>query len=140
MKYIRVDEAPLSLKNNELVLVKPDFMEEIVATRGRRGVVKTASIRAIRDVLMAITEKYDKTINPYHLKLQHYENLMYDGDRGFSDLILKIIKELKLPLIERAIEFNLKNRKTSVDTVYYVSQDLEDTAAFTRMGFSMSKS
>lgn len=140
MKYIRVDEAPEKIKDNEMVIFKPNFADEIKAKRGRRGADKIATIRNIRDTLMAITDKYDQSINPYHLKLQKYDNLKYDGDSGYGDIILRVIRENGLPLIDKAVEQQLLKRNPSVNTVYYVSPDLEGSAAFISLGFSMDNS
>jgi hypothetical protein len=137
MKYVRVDKAPEKLKDNEMIIEKPDFMEEIQANRKKRGVDSAATIRNIRDTFMAITDKYDNTINPFHLKLQKFDNLVYEGDKGYSEIVLKVIKENDLPLVEKVIEFELKNRKPTVDMIYYVSPDLEGSRAFLNFGFSM---
>lgn len=137
MKYIRVDEAPEKIKDNELVIFKPNFLEEIASVSKKRGVKGIATIRSIRDALMVITDKYDNTINPYHIILQRYDNLLYDGNEGFAKLIQRIIKEEKLPLVDKAVEFKLLQRNAKVDTVYYVSDDIEGSGAFIRLGFIM---
>lgn len=137
MHYIRVDEAPEKLKDNEMVIEKPNFMEHITANKAKRGVNSVATIRNIRDTLMAITNEYDQSINPYHLKLQKYDNLVYEGDAGYSDIILRVIRDNNLPLIDRAVEKKLKERNPKIDTVYYVSPDIEGSAAFVSLGFSM---
>lgn len=137
MEYIRVDEAPEGLKDTEMVIYKPDFLEEVKATRGRRGVKNVATIRNLRDTLMVLTDKYDKTINPYHIKLQKYDNLVYDGDLEYSDIILKVIRENGLNLIDKAIEKQLLDRNPRIKTVYYVSPDIEGSSAFISLGFSM---
>jgi len=140
MKYIRVDEAPEKLKDNEMVIVKPNFLEEISSISTKRGVKGIATIRSIRDALMLITDKYDNTINPYHIILQKYDNLLYKGNEGFAELILRIVKEQNLPLVDKAVEFELLKRKPTVDTVYYVSDDIEGSGAFIRLGFTMGNS
>jgi hypothetical protein len=137
MQYIRVDKAPEKLKANETVIHKPNFLEEIKASKGRRGVDNVATVRSLRDALMAITDKYDNTINPYHLKYHRYDNLMYEGDEGFAAIILRIIADNDLPLIDKAIEFELLKRKPDVDTVYYVSDDLNGSTAFIKHGFHL---
>jgi len=137
LQYFVIQETPTELRPNEMVVKKPDFMEEVINTRGRRGVIKAASVRSIRDIFMVITDKYDNTINPYNLKLHDYENMMYDGDDGFSKLVLRIIKESNLPLIDKVVEFQLKNRKPVIDTIYYVSEDMEGTSGFTKLGFTL---
>ena len=137
MEYIRVDEAPEKLKDNEMVITKPDFIEEIKASKGKRGVNSVATIRNIRDTLMSITGKYDETINPYHLKLQKYDNLMYEGDLGYCEIIMRVIRDNGLPLVDKAVEFQLKNRKPNINKIYYVSPDLEGSAAFISYGFSL---
>lgn len=137
MKYIRVDKAPEKLKANEMVVEKPNFLEEVSSISSKRGVKGIATIRSIRDALMLITDKYDNTINPYHIILQKYDNLLYDGNEGFAKLILRIIKENDLPLVDKAVEFKLLQRKPTQDTVYYVSDDIEGSGAFIRLGFTM---
>lgn len=137
MEYIRVDEAPEKLKNNEMVINKPDFLEEVKATRGKRGVKNIVTIRNLRDTFMVITDKYDNTINPYRLKLQKYDNLTYEGDKGYSDIVLKVIKDNNLNLLNKAVEQQLLKRDPKVDTVYYVSPDIEGSTAFISLGFSM---
>lgn len=137
MYYIRVDKAPEELKANEMVLYKPNFAKEVAVNKGKRGVQKTATIRNLRDTLMTITDKFDKTINPYHIKLQKYDNLMYDTDEDYGKIILRIIKDNNLNLLDKAVEFALLKRPAVVDTVYYVSPDLEGSSAFIGLGFSM---
>lgn len=140
MKYIVVSEAPAKLKDNEMVIFKPDFVEEVASVSKKRGVKGVASINSIRDAFMTITDKYDSTINPYHLKFNRYENLMYEGDKGFAALIVRIIKDLDLPLVDKVVEHQLLKRKPKVDTVYYVSDDLEGSRAFIKLGFHMGES
>jgi len=137
MDYIRVDNAPEKLKKNEMVITKPNFMEEVTATKGKRGVNKLATIRNIRDVLMIITANYNEQINPYHLKLQKYDNLMYDTDEDYAKIIHNVIKDNNLNLIDKAIEKELLKRNPIVDTVYYVSPDIEGSTAFISLGFRM---
>lgn len=137
MNYIRVDKAPEKLKNNEMVVTKPNFLKEIEATAGKRGVNKVATIRNLRDTLMLITGKYDETINPYHLKLQRYDNLVYKDNQEYADIILRVIKDNNLNLVDKAVEKQLLTRSPMVDTVYYVSPDIEGSAAFISLGFSM---
>ena len=137
MKYIRVDEAPEKLKDNEMVLFKPDFLEEVSSISQKRGSKGIATIRSIRDAFMTITDKYDNTINPYHLVFSNYDNLVYDGNEGFAKLIQKIIKDLGLPLLDKALEVKLLARDPKVDTIFYVSNDLEGSGAFIKLGFHM---
>ena len=61
----------------------------------------------------------------------------YSSDEDFSNIILRIIKENDLSLINKTIELQLKNRKSSVDTVYYVSNDVSGTSVLIRFGFNM---
>ena len=140
MKYIIVKEAPEKLKSNEMVIFKPDFVKDVASVSKKRGVKGIASINSIRDAFLTITDKYDNTINPYHLKFNRYENLTYDGDKGFAALLVRIIKDLNLPLVDKAVESELLKRKPNVDTVYYVSDDLEGSRAFIKLGFHMGDS
>ena len=80
MDYIIVQEAPTELKSNEMVIKQPNFLEEVVENKGRRGVQKYATVNSLRTVLMSITDKYDNTINPYRLTLHKYEGQKFEDD------------------------------------------------------------
>lgn len=140
MHYIIVSREPEKLNSNEMVIHKPNFLEEVKSTRGRRGVNKVTSISSIRDILSLLAEKYDQTLNPYHLILQKYDNLPYSTDEDFSNIILRIIKDNNLKLIDKAVEQKIKTRKSNIDTIYYVSDSVDGTSALISLGFHMRDS
>jgi len=137
MHYILVSEEPESLKSNEMIIKKPTFIEEVAATRQKRGVAKVASIRSIRDMIATLAAKYDDTLNPFRVNLTKYDNTPYSSDEEFADLIMRVVIENNLLFVEKAIEHQIKNRKPNVDTVYYVSNDLNGTSVLIRFGFNM---
>lgn len=134
--FKRVDKAPEKLKENECVIVKPDFQEMIEATRKRRGVSGLTKASSLRDIFMAITDKYAPEVNPYHLKLSKFEGRAYETDDDLRKIIFKIINDFDLNLLEKAVEYEAKNRPSQTDTIYYVSPDLAGTAAFIKLGIN----
>lgn len=137
--FKRVDKAPEKLKDNECVIVKPDFQEMISSTRKRRGVSGLTKASSLRDIFMAITDKYDKELNPYHLKLSKYEGRAYKTDEDLRAIVFKIINDFDLNLLEKAVEYEIKNRPSKTDTIYYVSSDLEGTSAFIKLGINQQQ-
>lgn len=137
MQYLLVDKAPEKLKINEMVIIKPTFIEQIEKSKLRRGVKQLTTVNALRDALMLITDVYDNTINPYRINLSAYEGLAYDNDAELSNIILKILSDSGHDLLTKAVDHQLKNRNTKVDTVYYVSNDLEGSGAFLTNGFAL---
>lgn len=137
MDYIQVDKAPENLKDNEMVIEKPTFIEQIAASKLRRGVSKLTTVNALRDALMLITDKYDNTVNPYRLSLNKYEGLTYETNDDLSKIILKILDDAGIDLVTKAIDFHLKNRDLKVNTVYFVSDDLAGSTAFIANGFNL---
>lgn len=137
MQYSLVDEAPEKLKENEMVILRPTFIEQISKSKLRRGVTKLTTANALRDALMLITDLYDNTVNPYRINLSAYEGLPYENDNDLSNIIIKILNDQNVDLLTKAIDFQLKGRNLKVDTVYYVSSDLEGSSAFLANGFSL---
>ena len=137
MNYILVSTPPEKLASNEMVIEKPNFMEEVLATKAKRGINKITSITSIRDILSLLATKYDNELNPYRVNLVKYENLPYSTEEEFGSILLKVISENNLGLVEKAIEQKVKARKSNIDTVYYVSDDLVGTSVLIRYGFSM---
>ena len=139
MDYILVDKAPEKVKDNEMVLVKPTFLEQIAKSKLRRGKSQLTTVNALRDALMLITDVYDNTINPYRINLSAYEGLAYETDEDLSKIVLKILTDSGNDFITKAVDFHLKKRDSKVNTVYYVSNDLEGTGAFLANGFNLKK-
>jgi hypothetical protein len=138
--YYAVPLAPKHIEENEMVIYKPTFLDEIQKTKVRRGVNKLTTASSLRDIFMAITDKYDNTINPYHLKLSKYEGISYDIDEDLVAVVYRIIKDNDLKLVEAAIDKQLKSRPHTVDTIYYVTPDMEGVSAFTQNGVTAGKS
>lgn len=139
MQYQLVDKAPETLKANEMVIHKPTFIEQIAKSKLRRGTKKLTTANALRDALMLITDIYDNTVNPYRLNLSAYEGLAYETDEDLSKIILKILDDQNVDLSTKAIDHHIKNRNLKVDTIYYVSDDLTGSTAFTMNGFGLKK-
>lgn len=137
--FKRVDEVPKNLKDNECVIIKPDFQEMIDKTRKRRGVSGLTTAAALRDIFMLITDVYAPEINPYHLKLSKYEGRAYETDDQLREIIFKIIRDFDLNLLEKALEFQIKNRPPKTDFIYYVSPDLDGLSAFIKMGVNQAQ-
>lgn len=137
MHYILVSEAPENLKPNEMVIKKPTFIEEVIATRQKRGVDKIATIRSIRDMIATLANKYDNTVNAFRVNLTKYDNLPYKDDKEFAEIIMNVVVDNNLPFVEKSIELQIKERKQNIDTIYYVSDDLNGTSVLIRFGFNM---
>lgn len=135
-EFKRVDKAPDQLKDNECVIFKPDFEEFIEATRKRRGTSGLTTASNLRDIFMLITDKYDHDVNPYQLKLSKYEGIAYENEDGLRKVIFRVIKDFDLGLVEKALDYEIKNRKPNTDLIYYVSDDLTGNGAFVRNGIN----
>jgi hypothetical protein len=134
--YFAVPSVPEKVEATDMVMYKPTFLEEIAKTRVRRGVNKLTTASSLRDIFMAITDKYDQTINPYHLKLNKYEGIAYDIDEDLVAVVYRVIKDNGLNLVESALDKQIKARPHTVERIYYVTPDMEGVAAFTKNGIS----
>ena len=137
--FFATSTVPETLGPNDMLMYKPTFLEEIAKTKNRRGVKKLTTASSLRDIFMAITDKYDNTVNPYHLKLSKYEGIAYDIDEDLVSVVYRIIKDNDLKLIEAAIDKQLKSRPHNIENIYYITPDLEGTVAFTKNGITAGK-
>lgn len=137
--FKRVNEAPEKLKENECVIYKPNFQEQIEATAKRRGTSGLTTASSLRDIFMLITDKYDTEVNPYQLKLSKYEGIEYGNEDGLRKVIFKVISDFDLSLVEKALEYEIKNRPVKTNFIYYVSDDLTGSGAFIRQGINQEE-
>lgn len=139
MQYQLVDKAPKELKKNELVLFKPDFIEQIAKSKLRRGTKKLTTANALRDALMLITDIYDNTVNPYRINLSAYEGIAYETDQDLSVIIMKILDDQGVDLVTKALDKQLRERNSDITSIFYVSDDLTGAATFIANGFTLKK-
>lgn len=137
--YTVVGQVPKSIGVTDFLIEKPTFLEEITKSKAKRGVNKLTTAGSLRDIFMLITDKYDNTINPYHLKLSKYEGIKFEKDEDLIPLVYRIISDNKLNLIERAIDAKIKSRPLATEVIYYVTDDLDGIEAFVKNGISALK-
>jgi len=137
-KFMVVDKAPEKLEKNEYVVKYPDFMEEIERGNRKKGVSNLTTVNHLRSIFMEIGFSYDPTFNAYtDIPFNVYEGIKFETDKDLSDIILKIIKERRPDLIEKALEANIRKRSYKIDLIYYISQDLYNSGVFIRNGVDM---
>ena len=136
--FKRVNKAPENLKEGECVIVKPDFKEQIQATSKRRDKTGLITVSNLRDIFMAITDKYDNTVNPYNMKLSKYRGIPFGNDDELSKIVFKVISDHDLDLLDKALEHEIKNRPVNTEVIYYVSDDLVGNGAFIRNGINQA--
>jgi hypothetical protein len=137
--YTVVGETPKNLTATDFVIEKPTFLEEIAKSKVKRGVNKLTTAPSLRDIFMAITDKYDNTVNPYHLKLSKYEGIKFEKDEDLIPLIYRIISDNKLDLVEAAVDLKIKTRPLGTEVIYYVTSDLDGVGAFAKNGVNALK-
>lgn len=139
-KFTVVEKVPEKLKDTDFVLYKPNFLEEVKASRlSNQSVSKITTVNHLRDILMIITGKYDESINPYHITLNKYEGINVPTSEDIADVIVRIDRDNNLKLLEKALNLNIKNRPIGTEMIYYVSPDTQGVEQFQLNNIEIAK-
>jgi hypothetical protein len=132
-KFVSVKTVPATLRKDEVVLQSPDFLEQIRACAPRAAKNKITGLNHVRDILVAIQQKFELDLQILKIPLSQYEGLPFDDEKDLSGIIIRLLKKERPLAFEKVLEYNIKNRPYGAKLIYYVG-DWGDTGAFTRNG------
>lgn len=136
-KFIIVNKTPAQLNKGEIVIAPPSFIEQIIALARRGGAVRNqTALNQIREILLAIENRYQIDLNVYKIPLSNYEGLAYESDEQLSSIITQLLNKERPEAFEKILEYNIKNRPYGTKLIYYVGR-LQDTGPFFKSGIDM---
>ena len=142
-KFKIVKEIPKSLKNDEMVIKTPDFIEEInecpaPPTAKLRDGTKIATSNYLRKIVEKIGLNYGSLdFNP----MTACKTIVYDGV-AYDDVV-DLSKKIVVPMLRNDcpsifynyIDAKIKGRDPKVSLIYFVGDDI-DTKAFMQNGIT----
>lgn len=136
-KFVVVEKAPTQLGKGEVVLSTPNFVEQVAATINRGGSLREQTVlNQLRNILLAIQDKYQVDLNVYKIPLSRYEGIAFDSVERLSDIIRGLLNNERPEAFEKILEYNIKNRPYGTKLVYYAGR-LQDTGPFFKLGLDM---
>lgn len=140
-KFVLVDKAPHDLKDKELVITEPDFINEIKLAKNQprpmgngKFITSLAHLRAIGGV---IGELYDpEGYNPYStIPFSHFVGIEYSNEQELSQVVLKMFNKFHPQIIAKYIDKKLKERPADTEVIYFVGSRA-NTEAFLSNGIN----
>jgi hypothetical protein len=135
-KFVVVSKAPGQLGKDEVVIVRPDFVEQVVSAGKKGGPRNHTTTNQLRDILTAIQSKYEVEININKIPLSRYEGLAYVSDAELSRIVVDLLNTERLSVFEGVLEYNIKHRPHGTKLVYYIGNHNE-TMPFFKHGIDM---
>lgn len=130
-KVTILPESPQNLKKTDFVIFKPNFLDEVKSSRlSNQSISKITTVNHLRDILMIVTGKYDESVNPYHITLNKYEGIAAPTLEDIADVVVRIDRDNNLKLLEKALDFKIKNRPLGTEMIYYISPDMQAVEQF----------
>ncbi len=138
-KVVVVKKAPKDVKPGEMILAMPTFIEQVQECQKMLGKGNLTSVNNLRTVVSTIGSKYDQDFSPLaSVNLSKFQGREYNSLEQFSEIVAEIFERQYPQMIDKYIEFHLKNRSSTVDTVYFVGPE-EKVKVFQNFGFVLSK-
>lgn len=132
-KFVVVQKAPSKLEKGELVIAQPNFLEQIESNYRKAPKHKQTAINHMREVLNAIAEKYDHSLNSLKIPLFKYEGLAYQDNEDLNAIFTKILKTEHPSIFDKILEYKISNRPFNTKLIYYVG-DFNSTGPFFKAG------
>jgi len=132
-KFVVVDQAPETLEKGELVIKRPDFMEQIVANQKKAPRNNLTAVNHLREIIQSVSTKYDSELNAMRVKLVNYVGVPFKNNEELSAILVKIFKNEYPQVFDKVLDYQLQNRPANVKLIYYVG-DFKGTTPFFKAG------
>jgi len=121
-KFMIVDKAPENLKEDEMVVKSPNFLDEIKRSNAKASGKRMTSLHHMRQILMLIGNKYDPngTFNSYtSIPLTKFEGLAFDTDEDLNQIIIRMLNKHYPVMLDLVVESQIKSRRPNVKLIYF---------------------
>ena len=136
-KFKVVDKAPKELKDNELVIEQPDFVEEINTSKNQPRPINGkhyTTLNHLRSIGGTIGELYDNDpntgFNPYSsIPFSHYVGIEFENAADLSTKVVVPMFEKHYPQIFfRYLDQKIKTRPKGTELIYFVGDEAKAEA------------
>jgi len=135
-KFVIVKEAPTTLDKGAIVIGQPSFMEQVVENQKKAPKHHQTGVNHLREVLNSIGKKYDPDMNVFKIRLVNYAGLAFKDNEDLSNIINNILRAEYPVILDKYLEYQLKNRPMNTKLIYYVG-DLTATTPFYSAGIDL---
>jgi hypothetical protein len=125
-KFVIVDKAPKNLKDNELVISEPTFVDEIKLSKNQprphpNGKYLT-SLAHLRAITGTIGELYDpEGFNQYSsIPLNHFVGIEYGTVEELSSVVLRAFNKFYPQIVFKYLDKQIKSRPQGTELIYFV--------------------
>ena len=117
-----VTGAP-TLGKDEIVIAEPDFAAQVKASNFKASGKKLTSQNHLNQIVTLIRNKYDREGDLFEstmrIPYRKYVGLAYKDEADVSAIICRILTNHCPAMLDRAVEFDIKNRPVGTKTIYF---------------------
>jgi hypothetical protein len=129
IKFAIVNETPKSLKKGEIVISKPDFLEQIAANKAKAAKTGLTGNTQLRYITDAIAMKYDpQNMSAWSVKPHLFEGRSYSSDEDLSKIVVEMLEICYPKVFARYVDYQLKNLPANTEMIYFVDFKVEGAA------------
>src|ERR1700693_2137705 len=120
VKFVTVKVAPTDLKNGEIVIRRPDFLDEIAANSAKapkRGVTGANHLRQIVDT---IGIKYDpENTNSWSIRPHLYQGVPYTTNEDLSKIVVAMLETEHPAIFKKYVEYQINHLPPATELIYF---------------------
>lgn len=130
-KFIVVDEEPKNLKEGEIVIKMPDFVEEIEASErfaAKLGKRRVTSLFHLKNIAGNIGRNYDDSLDGFDpitgIPYSKYEGIEFKDPKDLSEkVVLRMFENHYPQIVEKYLDKKIKTRPKNTKVVYFVGPE-----------------
>lgn len=135
-KFVVCKEAPETLRDGEMVIQEPDFLDAIELNKRRQPRGNLTGAAHLRFIVDTIGAKYDEALSAYSVRVHNYEGLPYENDEDLSKIVRRLLKEQYPSIYAKYLDAAIKGRPKNTKVIYYVG-NFTDTTPFFSNGIDL---
>jgi len=122
-QVVFVKELPTTLAKDEIAVSAPNFVEQVRASKRKASGKQLTSQIYLNQVVTLVRNKYDNDGELYEQTMRiaysKFVGLPFKSDEDVSDIVVRILATYCPTMLDRAVEWNIKNRPAGTKTIYF---------------------
>lgn len=134
--FVITKTPPSDISNKEMVLTKPDFLDEVKACVKRKGSSAAVGPNYLRAIAEEIGRRYDRSFNAYrNVVPTDFMGRVCTSDEAVAAIVHEMFAATYPVIYQKFYETKLRERSFHVRVIYFAG-DEQDAVVFPKLGIS----
>jgi len=116
------EEIPNPLPKKCYIIEPPLFIEEIEKHKYQMMLKKMTTVNCLRLIVDEIAQKYDTSLNAFHVNLDNYSGIKFETTDDLSKIINRVFADVHPKMFNKVLDYKIKSIPIETKVIFYVGK------------------